>query len=221
MKLYHYSKDLYSRLESRLFRSVSDKKELEEQITWNKEVNGPGIYDASISLFIDPVPLSLLGRLFGEGHHTWFNGNELYEYVIDVDSLGNDFIYNIVETPSDVKLLDETDWVDTDEFFIEYKNKLNTIKRSTGEIGSTLSGLKHQLAKYKGMTKDFYIIARKRSDAEEHFNKYAANVPHVMLYPKKGIINIESVNMVIVGSEIRKPVKISQESIIVPPCFKW
>jgi hypothetical protein len=42
-----------------------------------------------------------------------------------------------------------------------------------------------------------------------------------MLYPKKGIINIESVNMVIVGSEIRKPVKISQESIIVPPYFKW
>lgn len=95
------------------------------------------------------------------------------------------------------------------------------MKRNIGEIGNTVSGLKHQLSKFKGKTKDFYISARKRSDAQEHFNKYAANVPHVMLYPKNGIVNIESVNIVTIGSEVRKPVKVLQESIIMPPWFKW
>ena len=221
MKLYHYAKDLYPILKNRIKSGAADDKEIKEQMAWNKETEGPGIYNAHISFFIDPLPLALLSKIFGEGHHTWFNGNELYEYTVDVDSLDKDIVYDLVESPMAVKTLDETDWVDTDEFLIAYKKKLYNLKRSAGETGNTLSGLKSQLSKYKGKTKDFYIAASERNDFKENFNKYAANVPHVMLYPESGTVKIESVNAVKVGSDNRKQLKVTLESLIVPSWSKW
>jgi len=103
MKLYHYAKDLYPILKNRLKSGAADDKEIEEQMAWNKEIGGPGIYNAHISFFIDPLPLVLLGKIFDERHHTWFNGNELYEYIVDVDSLDKNIVYDIVESPMAVK----------------------------------------------------------------------------------------------------------------------
>lgn len=221
MKLYHYSKDLYTILKNRLKIGSSTDKEDLEQKEWNKKTNGPGVYNGSISFFIDPLPLELLGRIYGKGHHTWFDGNELYEYVIDTDALDKDITYSVVETPMAVKMLDETEWVDTDEFLIEYKKKLNALKVSAGETGNSRSKLETELSKYKDKTRSFYLEASRRSDFKEHFDKYAANVPHVMLYPDSGAISIESVNMVKVGSNSRRPIKVALESLEIPSWAKW
>jgi len=221
MKLYHYSKSLYDILKNRLRSGAADDKEIKEQTEWNKKINGPGIYNAHISLFFDPLPLTLLGQIFGAGHHTWVNGNELYEYVIDTNSLDEDIVYDVVESPIAVKTLDETEWVDTDEFLIQHKKKINAIKINSGEIGKSKSKLEKEINKYKNKTKDFYIAASRRDDFKENFNKYAACVPHVMLYPESGTIKIESINIVKVGSDSRKKYIPSLESLESPQWVKW
>ena len=221
MNIYHYSKELYDILKTRAKSGAADDKEILEQIEWNKKTDTAGLYSEHISFFFDPLPLSLLANIFGEGHHTWFKGNELYEYIINVDSLDKDIVYDIVETPLAINLLDKTEWVNTDEFLFEYKRNLNKLKRQSGEIGNNLSGLKSQISKYKGKTKNFYIAASERIDFKDNFNKYAANVPHVMVYPKSGTVNIELINQVIVGTDSRKHLKISQESLDKPNWTTW
>ena len=219
MKLYHYSKDKYEILMNKIKQGKFTEKELKEQIEYTKETNSPGTYLEHISFFFDPAPLHLLGLIFGKGHHTWFDGNKLYEYIIDVDSLG-DIPYNVVETPLCLKLLDNTEWVDTYEFFIKYQKNKYKLQRANGEIGNTLDKLKHQITLFQGKTSQYYLAAKQRLDAKDNFDKYAACVPHVMLYPNNGTIAIESINKVTVGNNNRTPIEITK-SINSPNYLEW
>lgn len=203
MKLYHYSKELYDKLKTKRISGLADKKEIEEAEKFQSVSGLPGAYVDHISFFFDPIPYKEIGNIYGNFHSTWYNGSELNEYIIDTRELDNDITYYITETPNQIKLLDNTDWIDTDEFLLEYKKKLNALKKEWKEIGHSKKDLEEQIKLYKGKTLDYYIKARKRRDYEENKFKYAANVPHSMIYPKSGIIEYESVSKIIIGPKTK------------------
>ena len=58
----------------------------------------------------------------------------------------------------------------------------------------------------RDVTKYGYLKARSRDDFDLGYNKYAANVPHLMLYVRAGIIPVKEVFELTIGSDHRKKV---------------
>lgn len=214
MKLYHYSSVLYpellTRTRSRNLSQEEQKVGLERAKKWNQ----PGSYNDHISFFFDPIPLEVIGKLFGPWHHTWFDGNKLFEYVVDTKDLADNVLYDVVESPQLVKMLDETEWQDNDIFVKAFFQKERAMKLKEGLLGNSRAGLDKQIKHFMGGTEAAYRAARQRPDAEENKDKYAAAVPHLMLYPATGSVSIESTNTVVIGRSGRKPLKSSFESLL-------
>lgn len=200
MKLYHYSSVFYEELLTRRYSNKATIEEIKESEKFAIEANNPFAYVDHISFFFDPAPVKILGSLFGKYHDVWYNGNELYQYVVDTADIDL-LAYNIVESPKAVKLLNSTIWIDNDKFLFDYKRKLNKLKKDWKEIGYNKEDLNKQINLYKGKTLYYYLLAKARQDFEKNKFKYAANVPHVMLSPIAGKINYESFSKVKVESQ--------------------
>lgn len=52
---------------------------------------------------------------------------------------------------------------------------------------------------YKGEISSYFLKASKRKDFSEFSMLYAASVPHLMLYPSSGIIEIDSITKITIG----------------------
>jgi hypothetical protein len=200
MYIYHYSKKRFNELRSLSHQRNETKKELDDINKKYTQTMAPGPYANNISFFIEPIPIDILGDLFDNKHQVWFNGNHLYEYFIDVESLDKNILFNIVETPDDTKLMDskDTDSMSDDEFDTYMRLKM-TNKYSRGEIGIGRNNLIHQISRFLGTIRQAFIDARSRTDAKDTVNKYAANVPHLMLYPESGIIQYKRVEQIVIG----------------------
>lgn len=221
MEIYHYSKRLYKVLLTAEKSGTITGKDLKEEAEWAKEHHRPESYARHISFFIDPVPLDIIGKLFKGENDFWFDENEVYEYVVETSFLDDNILFSLVESPTDVEDLDNTRWIDTPEFKKEYIRTNEAEKRKSGETGNGIVNLDKQIIKYKGKTREFFIKASKRSDFKDNVLKYAASVPHLMLYPKSGAIKILSVNKVKIGSENRRPINMATESIGSPTWAQW
>lgn len=206
---------------SRSKSKLATKEEIIESIAFSKLTHSPGSYTDHISFFFDPIPSDIIGNLYKGLNDVWKNGNILIEHITDTRMLESEILFSLVESPADVSSLDSIDWVDTDEFLLEYKIKKEARKRNSGETGNGILNLENQIKKYKGSTTKAYIAASKRKDFLENITKYAASVPHLMLYPKRGFIEIEYINKVVIGSNIRKPVTISKKTLINPLYSTW
>lgn len=225
MYLYHYSKELYPALTTRLSRA--DKALSANDIAKAKQdaelYANPGSYFDSISFFFDPIPLAMIGDHFNNDHHTWFNGNKLIEYVVDTSTFEPDILYNIVETPADFKAMNSINWddpkTDTDEFFTLYMQGKNARKLRLGEQGKGVANLVKHARQFVGGTERAYLANKQLSkeDQESIKGKYAANVPHVMLYPKKGKIKYITTSSVVVGRVDTE----SSKSVNPVSLFSW
>lgn len=207
MKLYHYSKDKRNIL---LSLNAAGLAKPEHQATWlayTSKLGGPGSYADSISFFFDPVPLKLLGEIFEGKNDFWKTGNKIYEHECSSLDLPPDFTYFVAESPEDIKTLDESIWEDSDAFVVTYLKAMYKRKRSTKEIGTSVSDLEKQAAKYAGKTRHYYEAASKRADFEENAVKYASCVPHLMLYSSLGKVKVDKVSACTVGSDHRVIVK--------------
>lgn len=208
MHLYHYAKELYPLLTTRLSRadSVLFSQEIVKAKQDAQLHANPGSYFESISFFFDPIPLAMIGNHFNNDHHTWFNGNKLYEYVVSTEALERNILYNIVETPADLTAMSRIDWTDpktdTAEYMRVYMQQKNARKLKTGEQGRGTISLVRHAVKFVGGTEKAYLANNKLSkeDKEAIKGKYAANVPHVMLYPFKGQIAYLKATPVVVGA---------------------
>lgn len=216
MKLYHYSKDLYDAIRTRSNVGGLTQEEIKEENERAKLTNSPGSYNDHVSFFFDPIPLKTIAKIFHNRNPFWKEGNKIYEYEIDTTSFNSDILFDIVETPYKVKTLDETEWVETEEFLFEYLKEKYKTSLVMGETGRGIQKLQNQIQKYKGKTEYFYLQASKRNDFEENIDKYAAKVPHVMTYPTLGFVKIDKVFKCVVGSDKRELFKnnLSSGSII-------
>lgn len=211
MKIYHYAKQRFDVLKTLREQGSLTKEEIARGTKRAQEFNSPGAYFDHISFTIDPIPSQLMGKLYGKDHGVWFPGNVLFEYVIDVPSLGDGFIYDVVESPNRDKFFEafekEHNWTQDDPELLKlYLVELNKKKREWGEIGFGFKRLEKQLKLYQGKIESFILAAAKHPDFDSFKMKYAANVPHLMIYPEGGVVSFESVNQLTIGQPGRKRV---------------
>lgn len=208
--IYHYSKELYRDLLTPRRAGVSPDK-IKAAVKQKKEYGLEGAYVDHISFFFDPIPSKTLASLFSPDHAVWFEGSKLIEYVVDVDQFEKDVLYRVVESKRKTafmdKFVEENNWVeDNPKLLRKYLRELDILQREWGELASDLGLLKKQIREHSGKTEKFYKEASLRSDFEEGRKKYAANVPHLMIYPKSGRVRYLETNEVIIGSDARKPI---------------
>ena len=197
--LYHYSKVKYSFLLTRELQTppltlTEKKKEIQEAA----EVSAPGPYYKHISFFAEPAPLDILGSIFGNEHKVWYPGSELYEYKVSIDQLPS-FTFRLAESKlceSFLQTFEDSPDFDRANWF--KKRYIAQVK--AGEIGETKYLLGKVIEDIKGTTKFAYVNSRKSVDWEYNKNKYAAHVPHLMIYFNYGKIHYESVKEVVVGN---------------------
>jgi len=199
-KLYHYAASEFSELLTPRVRGTTDPKKLKMADERAKRFGLVGPYCDHISFFFEPIPLDILGKLFGKDHPVWFSGNKLYQHVISLDDLG-DCPYEVVETPTQNRVADKFDWSKEDkreDNLTEFFKQQNRAKTLNGEIGYDKKKLHEQISKYRGGTRAAYIAMSKSEDFQDGFMQYAAGVPHVMAYPPSGKVAVLEVSQVTV-----------------------
>ncbi len=211
MILYHYSKGLYPEL---LTKAESGSMTPIQIKLARQESRRKGYFDLPycdhISFFMEPIPSQLLGELFKD-HPVWFKGNSLYEYLVDVSKLPLEIPYRVVESARKTELLDkftlENNWVEKDPELLEKWLLLKDTKtREWGETGNRRSELVKQIVANQGIIEDAYRSSVQRYDFEDNKTKYAANVPHLMLYPPTGRITPSKIRALTIGYDRRRDV---------------
>lgn len=192
MKLYHYSSERYTVLKTKRKQLKVTEKDRIEAAKHKDLAIGP--YYDHISFFFDPIPAKHMGYFFkGVPHEVWRKGAMLYEYVVETDDFN--FGYEIVETEADYKQL-ITEWPTTPSITKEQirQFKVNRFQRKlkTNETAKTKENFLKMANPYVGKLLENYKKAQRRYELDAERMKYAALVPHVMLYPDNGYIEYES-----------------------------
>ena len=187
MLFYHYAKHKYSSLKcSRLTHHLTEEA-IKKDKDGQEKFDLPGGYYDHISLFIEPIPEKNIASIFEHKHEFWKSGNKLYMHIVDSNDFAPEMKYMLVETPEMDTWSDRFDWYNMDKYQREialsvyYKEM-----KSRGFIGNSTNQLIAKCQKYLGKTKRYYELSRQREDAEDTLKQYAANVPHLMVYPPSG-----------------------------------
>ena len=187
IQLYHYSIGSYPQLLTR-----------EKQgITSSRDDSVKSDYNRHISFFFEPPPLDILGTLYGPFHSVWVPGQKLFEYTVELDALG-EFYYHLVESPELVQFrLNPAHHKLSDKI---WDRRLEALEKELGYIGEPKEALTKAIELNLGKTRNAYIWIRQSPYWEEVKFKYAAYVPHLMIYPKSGRIDYKEKRRVIVGN---------------------
>lgn len=191
MKLYHYAKDKFDILKTKERQGPISEKEHREAIERQKDRGNvaPGYYYQHISFFFEPIPFGI-SKYYPKDHNVWKSGNTVIEHVVDV-SLIKKFDFMIVETPEITKAYHDTTVSDAQykEIYIE------VIK--TKYIGRGASSLYLTASPFIGKLEKYMKEAKVSNDGTPAAYKYAAGVPHVMLYPSTGFVEVESTRKIV------------------------
>lgn len=179
MKIYHYSAGDYPTLQT-----LNKQKEGLPKAILPKDVSEE--YGNHISFFFDKVPLDIVGGIFGKHHKAWFSGSELIEYTVEVASIGT-FHYEIVESPEKTKL-----YYDDSISIVEYHRQLRAMNIAKGYVGGGPAEFIRAVKPLVNGTRKAYLEVPHRKNFKEIQGKYAATVPHVMLYPATGEVAYQS-----------------------------
>lgn len=183
MKLYHYGQAGYKvlkTLEAQRPITRTEKKEALDMKAYRRNVP-PGLYYEHISFMFDPIE-SDHWKYFNKNHPVWKKGVSLTEYIVNTSQIG-EFKWMIVETPEicDARVDDSV----SDEEYWKIYVEVTTSKY----IGDGSRSLEKASREFVGHQKEYLKIASKLNP---NSLKYAADVPHVMLYPKDGMVLFES-----------------------------
>lgn len=179
MLVYHYSKSSFPRLETLEYRGTKSDSKPQEGV-----YKLLGNYNQHVSFFLDPIPFQVMGKIYGKDHHTWYSGNELYQYIVDTDKIGN-FNYHIVETPEKLKLFYDDNLSDND-----YEREIELLVTKNKIIGNQ-NELNKAARPYVGTLRDNINKVHRLPNWDSIKNKYAAGVTHLMIYPETGFIDYE------------------------------
>jgi len=212
LKLYHYSKELYPELLTKAASGTMAPIEIKlARLNARRQMPWPSLpYCDHISFFFEPIPSEVMDGIFGKGHPVWFKGSELYEYTVDLEDIPEKSPYYVAESPQRTQLFDnfveEKNWVeDNPDLLWEWLMLESRMQRSWGEVGDNPHELEKQAKLYAkpGTLATAYLKASLREDFKDNFTKYASCVPHLMLYPVKGVVQYESVSRLVIGSKVR------------------
>lgn len=206
--LYHYSSLPLDVLKTKRLSGLS-KEEIISAENKSKSLGLEAPYIDHISFFFDPIPSKLLPTIFNQGHGFWFKGNKIYEHVIDPNQFEDDVLYRVVESRRKTEFMDnfvlEHNWITDDPVLLKkYLKELTLLQTRWKELGRSKRDLINQIRLNKGGLDAAFRSARLREDFSENSAKYAANVPHLMLYPKAGTAVVSEINSLTIGDDARK-----------------
>lgn len=188
MYLYHYSSQPHTVLKTLRAQGHPDAF---------SEKYGPD-YGKHISFFFERPPLAHLGALFENQHPFWYAGHKVFEHQVVLEQL-KDFRYHLVESPEVMALFydPKSDRLSDEAYF----KKRTALEEQNGYQGTRIETLKKAIQKNKGQTRAQYLALPQRPNFEKIRLKYAATVPHLMLYPESGLIAVQKIEPVIIGNE--------------------
>lgn len=198
MKLYHYNVQHLDFLQSLYGRGISDedKKRLGE---WATKTDGPFAYTKNLSFFMEPIPLDLPEILHNE-HTFWKSGLTLYEHVVDTKEFVHDIPYRLVEAAEKTDLIfRKQNWdlaENNPELTSFYKSQIADLEKELELEGTGVGNLVRVASRYKGI-RNYYKEAYKlykKFPKDNLISKYAACVPHLMVYPAEAKIKVSRVN---------------------------
>ncbi len=190
MKLYHYNTSCLDVLSSQVQRGlVKDNGDI-----WQ--------YGKNLSFFIKELPINL-PEVLNNKHKFWTKGAQIWCHVIDVSVFPTNITYRLMESPEKIKLLYKTqDWSSIEgdsELAALYRKQIFDMEKAQGYMGRSRNGLVRALNKFKDMDTVSYYKHMAALDIlypeDKLMDKYAACVPHVMVYPTT-TIPIESSHLV-------------------------
>lgn len=203
MNLYHYSAENIDNIRSRILQEAD--KEIEpprsdetgHELAYMKELlsfqkrHAPDLYDykRSVSFFLEPIPRNLPSILHNE-HKFWKSGVSLWEYVIDSRDLPKSVPFQLVESNETTELLyRKQDWSNAENnpaLVKKYKQEIEQLKLELHLKGEGSTALEVIARKYSKGIANYYAEAYKlhKDNPEDGImDKYAACVPHLMVYP--------------------------------------
>ena len=204
--LYHYSAEPHWQLMTRRKLGIP-KEEIVKAEAHAKKLGLEGAYVDHISFFFDPIPTKLLPQIYGDQHRAWAKGTRLYEHTVDVSTLDSQILYRVVESAACTKLAYGFPWPAHDdlETLLRFLAMTDKLQRKNGELGIDRKELERQILVHKGHTTANFILASERTDFNDGREKYAANVPHLMIYPTSGEIKVDTISAITMGSSTRTP----------------
>lgn len=188
VKLYHYSSvanGMYRRLQTK--RITFSLKEPQKGDTYGLN------YNDHISLFFERVPLDIIANVFGGENDFWKSGHKLYEYEIDINDieLGS---FVVVEMPELMKFYYDDNI--NDEDYIKIKHDMQFMRYTKDELVAFCK--RYQNGATREKYKELGIRINSVRESSEIKKKYAPAVPHVLVFPKFGIIKYRHITEVIV-----------------------
>jgi len=194
--LYHYStkpfKELYT-IEKQISLGINNDKykKLSDKFDWDKYS-----YIKHISLFIDPIPLDLVRKHF-TNNKTYQENDYLYEHKIKLSDIKSILMYYmLVENKVDnfyYNYIFNIDMI-SDDLYANSKRKINEL---LGNHGEDYNKLRKLILDNKGVTKEaFEKLVNSDKFGDKQKGMYAPSVPHLFIYPKDGIIKVDSVKKV-------------------------
>lgn len=198
MLLYHYSKQ-----PRRDIRSLKLQGRSRINLDVTPERVYPGVYEDSISFFLDPVPLKRMARLY-PNHPVWGEGQVLYEHLIDIEKLPREIAFRFVETPLLTQtwdLLSEAEYpsaLTEDEIRERKIIELLRTQEAHGEIGHTLDLLIDTVPKYQWAFIKGLDTVCERVLTEDRMSRYASGLVHLMVYVKTPVPVFE-INEIVMG----------------------
>lgn len=217
MQFYHYSEKEFTELKSLLAQGKPDNgsqvertagffdefKIIFDQMLSRKGVGNDYTYDRHVSLFLEPIPLDL-AKIFKGKHEYWQSGLELYEYTISLEDIPSDIAFIMEETPDKTRLLYERqDWgsaKDNPEMVMKFKAEILELQKDNAYIGRGRNELVKVCRKFNKGIRHYYQLSENLAERfpEDGIQaKYAACVPHLMIYPGYRSIKISETKKVI------------------------
>lgn len=193
--LYHYSVERYTELSSLAARGLQKEG-------FEAKESDPFAYNKSISFFFEPIPLDLPEILHHE-HKFWKTGAELYQYEISTVQLKEETPYILTEGEEIVDLIyTKQDWskVEGDASLIsKYKEEIRNLELKLKYKGTKIDDLIRASKKYRTGIRERYKALYElnlKYPEDNLLDKYAATVPHVMIYTDKLVIKPKRVTRI-------------------------
>ncbi len=188
IRLYHYASTPLAVIKTARQLNKYNSRQLAEFDQLAKEQLRPGSYADHISFFFSPIPAKFLGSLFPETHSAWATGNRVIEHVVHLTP--QEFSYRIVETPlaTCLRTSKPLDAFDLNTYFKVLKEMLTRY----GEEGGDFETLRKQAIRFAPCLAAAFAGAAITAPEPDNRMKYAANVPHLMLYPETDSIPVLS-----------------------------
>lgn len=183
MFLYHYStNDSFEELLTVNFRSgkqhpvFTNKNEITKRF---------GDYKSHVSLFLDKVDFKGLASAF-DNHPFWCKGNTITEYSISFRDIPEKINWEMAEVETTVSY---SEYENLSDGVDKYWSALLLNKLKTGFAGESKQSMRKAILKCKTGIQQLQI---EKAKEDPQSKRYAADVPHLMMYPLDGRIKIFS-----------------------------